>query len=301
MTLMKNSNNLLQKRIIVVNVNANLPGIGFADLQTAYDASFLKQCLVEYLVRSFDELSVKTDLLSIQKILHIRANKVPELMMKNSKGNNVYDFESNQRVDELIALLTINASINQMHKNRGDDLFLVSAWQRPNQGDAIGKFSGKESWDGFLHQSVPLGTEDISTNVFVMPVEIKSLMVNPKKEKYKNLNELLVKKCTKFSKHFQSEGSICAVVVLPFVMDPSQKELKFNLRKATETINENVSKDAIACLVFFTLENDEEGKTNIFTQCYFVSKNPRLGSNGNIENAELYRLKFGSFINIDQN
>lgn len=285
------------RKIVVVNVNGNLPGIGIALLQTAYDATFLKNRLIDYLVRSFEELPNPLDILAVQKILHRQAIKVPELILKNSNGENVYDFEPNQRVDELIALLSINGSTNQMNRNRGEDIVLVPAWQRPQQSSAISKFSGKESWDGFMHEFVPLGSEDPSMNVFVMPVEIKSLMVNPKKDKYENLNDLLDKKCTKFSKHFQSEGSVCAVVVLPYVMDTTQTSLPFDLKKATSTINKNVTPGAIGCLLFFSLEHEANNRIAIIVKCHFVSKKPFIAPNGNIDNVDMYQLRFGSFRN----
>lgn len=286
-----------QRKIVVVNVNGNLPGIGTALLQTAYDTTFLKNCLIDYLVRSFEDLHDPLDILAVQKILHTQAIKVPELMLENSNGDSIYDFEPNQRVDELIALLSINASTNQMNRNRGEDIVLVPAWQRPNQSTTIGKFSGKESWDGFMHEFVPLGAEDPSINVFVMPVEIKSLMVNPTKEKYENLNDLLDKKCTKFSKHFQSEGSVCAVVVLPYVMDVAQTSLPFDLKKASETINQYVTQGAIGCLLFFSLEYEADNRVAIIVKCHFVSKKPRVAPNGKIDNVEMYQLRFGSFRN----
>lgn len=286
-----------RRQIVVVNVDGNLPGIGTALLQTAYDAGFLKQRLIDYLVRSLEELPDFTDILAIQKILHIQANKVPELMLKNSDGENVYDFESNQRIDELIVLLAINGSINQLNRNRGENIVLVPAWQRPKQNAVMKKFNDKESWDGFMHEYVPLGTENPSMNVFVMPVEIKSLMINPFKENYANLNDLLDKKTPDFSKHFQSEGSICAVVVLPYVMDPSQTRLPFDLKKATETVNKHVTPGAIGCLLFFSLDDNGDGTTGVSVKCHFVSKKPRLGANGNIHNIDLYKLTFGSFKN----
>lgn len=291
----KKSEQTPRRHIVVVNVNGKLPGIGTALLQTAYDATFLKNRLIDYLVRTLEELPDSTDILAIQKILHIQANKVPELMMNNSDGEKVYDFESNQRVDELIALLAINGSTNQMNRNRGEDIVLVPAWQRPNQHKAMKKFNGKESWDGFMHEFVPLGTEDPSMNVFVMPVEIKSLMINPHKENYANLNDLLARKTPDFSRHFQSEGSVCAVVVLPYVMDPLQTSLSFDLKKATATINKHVTPGAIGCLLFFSFNDNGDGTTAVTVKCHFVSKKPRLSPNGNIENVDMYELKFGSF------
>lgn len=289
------SEQLPHKHIVVVNVTGNLPGIGTALLQTAYDATFLKNRLIDYLERAFEELPDSRDILAAQKVLHAQANKVPELMIQKGDGEYIYDFEPNQRVDELIALLALNGSTNQMNRNRGEDIVLVPAWQRPNQGAIMKKFNGKESWDGFMHEYVPLGSEDPLMNVFIMPVEIKSLMINPTKERYANLNQLLDDKTPNFSKHFQSEGSVCAVVVLPYVMDPSQKNLSFDLKKATETINKHVTPGAIGSLLFFTFEDNGDGTTKILIKCHFVSKKPVLASNGNIENMDLYQLEFGNF------
>lgn len=284
------------KRIIVINVTGNIPGVGVALLQTAYDATFLKQSISSYLVRSFESMINPMDILEIQKILHIQANKVPELLTKNRDGNNIYDFESNQRLDELMVLLAITTSTNQMNRNRGHSIMLVPAWQRPNQGIVMKRFNGKGSWDGFMHEYVPLGTDDTSVDIPLVPVEIKSLMINPNKEKYANLNDLLDKKTPDFSQHFQLEGSICAVVVMPYVMNSSETSPSFDIKKAAETINKHVTPGAIGCLLFFGL-NDKDGATTISIMCHFVSKKLLLGANGKIDHVDLFKLVFGKFEN----
>lgn len=281
--------------IVVVNVTANLPDIGTALLQTAYDAAFLKKQLEDYLVRSFEELPDSSDILAIQKVLHTKAILVPELMQKNSAGEKIHDFESNQRVDELIVLIALYRSVNQRNKNRKVDIELIPAWQRPNQDEAIKKFSGKGSWDGFLHEYVPLGTEDPSLNVFVMPVEIKSLMINPHKEKYANLNELLDKKTPNFKEAFQYDQSICAVFTLPYVMDPTQTRIPFDLKQATETMNKHVPEGSIGCLLFFGFDDNGDETTTISVKCHFVSREPLIATNGNIEHVDLFELNFGTF------
>jgi hypothetical protein len=156
-------------------------------------------------------------------------------------------------------------------------------------------FTGKESWDGFIYEHVPLGAEKPSTKVDTIPIELKSLMINPYKDKFDSLIDLLQKKMPKFSKHFQGEGTICGVLILPYSSDPENTSLSFDLKDATEIVNEHVNFAAIGCLLFLDVKNHEDGDTVISVKCHFVNKQPLLADNGNIDNIALFDMTLAKF------
>ena len=253
----------------------------------------LKEKLSDYVIRSVEALKDTTDILSWQKILGTRAVDVPALQIKNTDESLVYDFEPNQRVGELLALLVMAATINTLNSSR--KLVLLPAWQRPKQGDAMKQFNGKDSWDGFMFDAAVYKSKQSTPGTQLMPIEIKSLMINPHKESFSSLNDLLDTKMTNFSKHFQEEGSICAVVVFPYVFDPKSTNITFDLKNATQTVNKHVTPKAVGHLLFFDMTDNGDGKTELSIKSHIVSKNPILAENGNIENVTLYKMKLGSY------
>lgn len=266
----------------IIDITAKVPGQSDILLQSAPDTELLKIKIGEYLERSL-KVAEKFDIATIQKILKVPAGKVKEL--------NIYKFEPNQRVDDLIGTLMIARSINQM---RG--LNFVPAWQRPKQGESVKTFTGRESWDGFIYEHVPLGTEHPSLEVKAIPIEMKSLMINPYQEKFDNLIDLLGKKMPKFGKHFTAEGSICAVMVLPYSTDQQNTSLVFDLKEATEIVNKHVIYEAIGCLLFLDIKDKNDGSTVVSIKCHFVNKQPSLAANGNIDHVSLFDMTITSFM-----
>lgn len=265
----------------IIDITGKVPGKDEVLLQSAPDTEFLKLKIGEYLERAIKS-EEKLDIATVQKILKARADKVKELRS--------YKFEPNQRIDDLIGTLMIARSISQ---SKG--LKFVPAWQRAKQGEHMKLFTGKESWDGFIYEHVPLGAEKPSNKVDTIPIELKSLMINPYKEDFDNLIDLLQKKMPKFSKHFQGEGTICAVLVLPYSTDPENTSLVFDLKDATEIVNEHVNFAAIGCLLFLNVKNDKDGETVISVKCHFVNKQPVLADNGNIDNIALFDMTLVKF------
>lgn len=267
----------------IIDITGKVPGKDEVLLQSAPDTEFLKFKIGEYLEQAIKS-AVKLDVATVQKILKVQASKVQEL--------NSYKFEPNQRVDDLIGTLMIARSINQMK-----GLNFVPAWQRPKQGAQMKQFTGKESWDGFIYEHVPLGTEKPSLEVKTIPIEIKSLMINPHKDKFDSLIDLLKKRIPKFSKHFKAEGTICAVMILPYSTNAEQTSLSFDLKEATEIINKHVIYEAIGCLLFLDIKDDDDGNTIVSIKCHFVNKDPKLGANGNIDHVALFDMTLAKFKN----
>lgn len=265
----------------VVDITGKVPGKNDVLLQSAPDDQLLKICVGEYLERAI-KAEEKLDIATMQKILKARADKVKEL--------NHYKFEPNQRIDDLIGILMIARSISQ---SKG--IKFVPAWQRAKQGENMKLFTGKESWDGFIYEHVPLGAEKPSMEVDTIPVELKSLMINPYRDKFDSLIDLLQKKMPKFSKHFQGEGTICGILILPYATDPKNTSLSFDVKEATEIVNKHVNFAAIGCLLFLDIKTHEDGDTVISVKCHFVNKYPVLEENGNIENIALFDMTLAKF------
>lgn len=265
----------------VINIIGKIPGSNDILLQSAPDIDALQERLVIYIVRSLQEARI-IDVSTLQKILGKYAYKVDEL--------DAYEFEPNQRVDELLAALCIVRTTNEMTGRK-----FIPAWQKPKQNEAMKSFTGKESWDGFMYEHVPIGTDDPDLRVPTIPIEVKSLKVHPYKNKFSNLNGLLDSKMPKFKSHFQTEGSVCAVIVLPYSTSKDNAPLRFDLKNATETMNKYIANTAVGCMLFFDVANESDRYTRITIKCTFVDKNPEFASNGNIKEVKLYELPLAKF------
>ncbi len=252
-------------------------------LQSIYPLGALINMLGKYLTKSLKG-HVPIPIKRLQDVINKKACEVDELK--------ALSFEPNQRVGELVALVSLVATINKINeKHKIDHTNFVPAWQKAGQHDSIGKFTGKGSWDGFIYEHVPLGTEDPTVRVVMVGVEIKSLMINPSGA-FTNLNDLLTERMpAKFSEHFQIEGSLAVVLIPPYSNEFDDK-ITFDLKKATEDINNNVG-DVVSAIVFIDNKNNDE-ETTISTQTYLVHKDPKI-VDGNIDLIEMVRVPFCKF------
>lgn len=273
----------MKKRGTIINITGLVPGSDEShELQSIHPINDLIAALGNYLARSFiDHFPIEVGY--FQNVINKKADDVEELKPLS--------FEGNQRVGELIATVSIAAAVNKINEAHGDKhTDFVAAWQKAGQNDSIERFTGKGSWDGFIYEYVPLGTESSNTKVEMVGIEIKSLMIDPKAS-FTNLNTLLSERISEFSQHFQIEGSIAAVLVPPYSNNSSGK-ISFNLKQATEDMNNNVG-DVVSALVFIANEN-KDGKTVIATQVYLIQKNPKI-VDGNIDHVEMVRIPFCRF------
>lgn len=273
---------LVKKIAPVINIVGKVPGKQDILMQSAPGIKTLKGLITDYLVREMRAATSISDIEIIQKIFGKYASKVPELSL--------YNFESNQRVDELLATLMIAESTNKL-----SGAHLIPAWQQPKQDDAMEAFTGKKSWDGFIYEHVPFDKYKSGIGVTPMPIEVKSLKIHPHKEKFSDLNDLLNKKVPKFAKHFQKEGSIGAVVVFPLSNGTKEGALHFDLKEATQTMNKYVANGVVGSLLFIDILTDEEDHVNLGIKCMFVSKNPNFAANGNIDEVKLYEMRLAKF------
>jgi len=254
------------------------------ELQSIYPVDELMKALGFYLARSFkDHLPIET--VYFQQVLNKKASEVDELKPLS--------FEPNQRVGELVALVSLVGAMNKINEeHKIDHTNFVPAWQKAGQNDKIEEFTGKGSWDGFVYEHVPLGEESPELQVAMIGVEIKSLMVDPK-ETFTNLNDLLSQRMPKFSKHFQIEGSMAVVLVLPY-SSTTESDISFDLKQASDNINGGVGK-VVSAIVFIDHKNDGS-ETSIGTLTSFVHKNPEI-VDGKINKVEMVRIPFCKFKN----
>ncbi len=266
----------------VININGKVLGKRDIAIQSAPDFRMLKTLITDYLVREMRATTAIDDVEIIQKIFGKYAAKVPELQP--------YDFEANQRVDELLAAIMIAESTNALSNTN-----MIPAWQRPNQDDAMEDFTGKKSWDGFIYEHVPMVQYKEGMTAMPVPIEVKSLKIHPYKEKFNGLNDLLAKKLPRFSKHFQKEATLAAVVVFPLNNGMETGALRFDLKKATVEMNKYVANNVVGCLLFVDILTDSEDYINLGIRSTFVSKNPNFADNGNIDDIKMFESKLVRF------
>jgi len=275
----------MNKKPLIINITGKPAGTEDShELQSIYPVDEFMKALGIYLARSLKD-NVPIEIAYFQKVINKKASDVDELK--------ALSFEPNQRVGELIALVSLVGAINKINKEHNiPHTNFVPAWQKAGQNDSIEKFTGKGSWDGFVYEHVPLGEEDPSIQVVMTGVEIKSLMINPS-DAFTNLNDLLTQRMPQFSGHFQIDGSLAVVLVPPY-SSASDTNISFDLKQASEDINSNAGK-VVSAIVFIDNKNDDEG-TTISTLTSLVHKDPKI-VNGKIDHIEMVRVPFCKFKN----
>lgn len=271
---------MAKKKPLIINITGIPAGSKEShELQSIYPIDDFILALGNYLARSLkDHVPIET--VYFQQVLNKKASEVDELA--------ALSFEPNQRVGELIALVSLVGAINKINEeHKIDHTDFVPAWQMAGQNDKIEKFTGKGSWDGFIYERVPLGEEDSARRVVMVGVEIKSLMVDPK-ETFTNLNNLLTQRMPKFSKHFQVEGSLAVLLVPPY-SSTTESNISFDLKQASEDINGGVGK-VVSAIVFIDHKNDS-AETSIATLTSLVHKDPEI-VDGKINKVEMVRIPF---------
>lgn len=270
----------------IINITGKVKGSADEHmLQSIYPLEAMIKSLGDYLAKSLQE-HLPIEIKRFQDVINKRACEVDELK--------TLSFEPNQRVGELIALVSLVAAINKINENHKiNNSNFAPAWQKVGQNDSIEKFTGKGSWDGFIYEHVPVGAEDPKVEVVMTGVEIKSLMIDPKGT-FSDLNDLLTKRMTlHFSKHFQIDGSL-AIVLIPPYSNETDNKITFDLKKATEDINNHVG-NVVSAIVFINHKTDSQ-VTALSTLTYLVHKDPEI-VDGNIDLIEMVRVPFCKFKN----
>ena len=263
----------MAKLPILTNVNFQTDE-GILQLQSVPDIGHFIQRLTAYFEDEFKNPNALSTYAEFQKIINRKANTINHL--------SIYDFDPDQRVGELVAIVAIASTVNRLH-----DMTLVPGWQKPRQQEILEKLFGKKSWDGFMYENPMDGTDE----AFPTFVEVKSTMVNPN-EDVMNPNDLMNSRLEQYKEHFQSPDTICAVFIMPYTSNGS---LLFDLKVATEKLNEVVAPGAMGSLCLLSFPNDEQGKTVMTVHCHLVNKNPKYGANGKIDSVDLGKLELARF------
>ena len=259
---------------IMANVTFKTPH-GLLELQSAPDIGHFNQRLKAYFEDEFKKPGALSSYSNFQKILNKKAKEIAHL--------NVYNFEAEQRVGELVVVSAISSTLNRIH-----GMALVPGWQKPGQQGVMEQEFGKKSWDGFMYESPTDGTDE----AFPTFVEVKSTMVGPNEDAM-SPNELMNSRLEQYRKHFQSSDTICAIFIMPYTA--AGKQLKFNLKDANEKLNEVVAEGAMGSVCLLSFPTNESGQTVMTVHCYLVNKSPKLGANGKIDNVDLGKLELAVF------
>lgn len=257
---------------IVNNIRGKTP-YGELLLQSAPDIGHLQQRLSAYFTREFSLPGALSQTSIFQRVLNRKASDIPEL--------DIYEFDPDQRISELVVTVLFASTLNNMH-----GMQVIPGWQKAGQKEVMEKFTQKQSWDGFIYEN-PSDGSDLANPMFI---EVKSTMVNPSEDAV-TPNELLNSRLEKYREFFQSPGSMCAVLILPYT--PSGRELNFDFKDATEMLNDVVADDALGCICLLSLPSNKEGNTVVTMHCYLVNKKIVYGDNGKIKKVNLGKMTFG--------
>lgn len=259
---------------VITNINFKTSE-GMLELQAASDAGHLQQRLKAYFEDEFKNPNVFSSYEKFQAVLNKKAVDADHL--------SIYNFDSDQRVGELVVTLAIANTINKIH-----DMILIPGWQRPGQQAIMDNLFGKKSWDGFMYETPTDGTD----KAFPTLVEIKSTMVGPY-EGVMTPNQLMNSRLEQYREHFQSPDTICAVFIMPYSL-PGQG-LQFDFKDATNHLNEVVAVGAMGCFCLLSFPENNEGRTVMTVHCNLVNKSPKFGNNGKIESVDLGKLELAIF------
>jgi len=248
-------------KIKILNLIANT-NKGKINLQAALDVKYLYQLIKNYFEK---ELLAKIGELSdtrLQRVLNIKAKNIPSL--------NIFTFDDDVRVIELAILIGILETLDRLGGLSKNHIFMP-AWQLPKQQSIMKAFSSKESWDGFI---VGLPKNEVGS-VIPIPIELKSLMIQPQKPVGANPNDQLKEGLKKFKRHFQHEGSINCVLVMPYT---NENKLGIDLKTATDDLRASVSSKAASFVCLLTFPYDKNGKLSMSILFALVSQDPSFMS-----------------------
>jgi len=255
---------LKNNKIKILNLIANTSK-GKINLQAALDVKHLYQLIKSYFE---EELLVDTD-----KLTDARLQRVLNKKAKNVSSLNKLTFDDDVRVIELAVLIGVLETLHRLGGLSKDYAFLP-AWQLPKQQSIMKAFSSKESWDGFI-----VGKPKNRAGAWIqIPIELKSLMTQPQKSIGANPNDQLNERLKKFKKHFQHEGSINCVLVMPYT---SEKKLGIDLKAATDDLRASVSSKASSFVCFLTFPYDQGGRLAMSILFALVSQSPSFMSADN--------------------
>jgi len=261
----------------ILDLIANTPK-GQVKLQSTLDVKDLY-----FLIKTYFETELFSDKnrltsLRLQSTLNKRANKITSL--------NKFTFDNDLRVIEIAILIGILETLNRTGNLNKNYIFLP-AWQLPKQKITIKKIFTKESWDGFI---ICL-SKDKKENIAI-PLELKSLMIEPKKQVQGDLNNQLKIRLKSFKDFFQKEGSINSVLLMPYT---NKKKLIIDLKTAANDLRMSVSSKALGFLCLLTFPHLSKKRLSMSILFALVSQDPSFMSAAN-KDKWMCEINFGKQI-----
>ena len=243
------------------NLNGSLQFQGAPDVKYCY--SLVREYFEKNLLSEPDKLSDKR----LQSVLNKR--------LKDIESFREYIFDNDFRIIELAVLIGLLETLHRS-KSLNTNYSFVPAWQLPGQQNSMKKYSAKESWDGFI-VGIPKNYSDEAISI---PLELKSLMINPCEDVGLNPNDQLEKQLRKFKKYFQHEGSINCVLVMPYT---NEKKLKLDLKYSTDQLRSTISPKSVGVIALLTFPHSKDGKLAMSILFALMSWNPEFMSPLNTE------------------
>ena len=268
--------NLKNLGVKIINLDANTPK-GKIKLQAAFDVKYLYCQIRSYFEKELlSKINTLTDA-RLQQILNKKAEDIP--LLKS------FTFDSDVRIIELAVLVGVLETLhrlNWLNKKYG----FLPAWQLPKKQMIRKAFSKKESWDGFI-VGLPKKEE---LKAISIPLELKTTMHNPKEKIYTNPNKQLksLLSSPKITKHFQHEGSLNGVLVMPY----SDQKLTLDLKYASDDLRKVVSPKSGCFISLLTFPYDGRGKPMMSILFAFVSQDPTFMSVSN-KDKWMCQINFG--------
>lgn len=244
-------------KLKVLNIEAATPK-GTVKLQAAHDPVYLYEQLKSYFEQELLSDPKQLNTQQLQKTLNTKAKDIPALSL--------FTFDSDMRAGELMILLSVLQTTKSLGGHSKKYAFFP-AWQLPNQKKGVKAFSGKESWDGFL-----LGISRTNPgDAIPIPLEVKSLMAEPKKPVTGSPNDQLQARLQQYHKHFQQTGSINCILAMPYT---SENKLGIDVKTATDDLRATISQTSAGCVCMLSFPNDKNGKVAMSVLCVVVSQDP---------------------------
>lgn len=279
------------EKIAVLNVEGRVQS-GVVKLQVANDVGLLWHCLKTYFERavlSDSDIINGNNALKLQSALNARAIDIPELGIVDKDNLPLYSFEANQRVIDLAAMVAIYETTRRI--GHSPDHIVRPGWQTANQFANMKNHTGEESWDGFIFSQ----HKDGSSMLASVPFELKSLMTNPNEPTIGNPNDQLANKIEDFRSSFQTEGSICAVLVMPY---SDQSSLAIDLAQVASDMVPVLGEktQGVACILSFP--TDESGRLSMSLLCTIIPKDIRKMSIDNVKK-HMHEVNFGKVLSLN--
>ncbi|MEK7570898.1 MAG: hypothetical protein AAB553_01370 [Patescibacteria group bacterium] len=260
----------------VINILAKTVN-GTINFQAAYDVKYLYRQIKKYFEQEL--LSNSKQLSNTEHLQNVLMKRAKDIQLLNE-----FDFDNDLRAIELAILVGVLQTTYTLGKH-STDYTLIPSWQLPDQTIGVKAHFRKGSWDGFL-LGLPKNTAKETISI---PLELKSLMINPKISVKGNPNYQLTEGLKIYKKYFQKPASINCVLVMPY---SSETNLSIDLKKATDDLRSSISSESMGFICLLTFPYDKESKPVMSILFAMVSQDPSFMSAHN-QKEWMQQINFG--------